>query len=248
MTGKGGYAGQIPKIVHYCWFGDKDKPENVKKCISSWKKFLSDYQFIEWNEDNFDVNQFTYTKDAYQAKKYAFVSDVARIKALLEYGGIYFDTDVEVLKCFDEVLDAKCLLGFEEGNYVATSMMGAVPGHPIFQKFLSMYEQLPFYDQEGKIIEGTNVTKLTELLEQYSLRRNNCYQELREGIRVYPKEYFSPYLYTYGVYQITDRSYCVHHFYVSWLPWYVKMRKSIKIILVKIIGLENAKKLLERNK
>ena len=105
---------KIPKIIHYCWFGGKEKPEQVKKCIGSWKKYLSNYQFMEWNEQNFDVNQFQYTKDAYAAKKYAFVSDVARVKALLEYGGIYFDTDVEVFKSFDDILDAKCLLGFEE--------------------------------------------------------------------------------------------------------------------------------------
>ncbi len=238
---------KIPKIIHYCWFGGKEKPEQVKKCIESWKKYLSDYQFMEWNEQNFDVNQFQYTKDAYAAKKYAFVSDVARVKALLEYGGIYFDTDVEVFKSFDDILDAKCLLGFEEGDYVATSMMGAIPGYPLFQKFYDLYKRIPFYDENGKIIEGTNVSKLTELLEEYSLQRNNCYQELRDGMKIYPKEYFSPYVYTYCTYQITDNSYCVHHFYVSWLPWYVKVKKNIKKYLVKIIGLEKAKKLLERD-
>ena len=126
---------KIPKIIHYCWFGGKEKPKQVKKCIESWKKHLSDYQIIEWSEKNFDVNQFQYTKDAYAAKKYAFVSDVARVKALLEYGGIYFDTDVEVFKSFDDILDTKCLLGFEEGNYIATSMMGAVPKYSCFKNF-----------------------------------------------------------------------------------------------------------------
>lgn len=236
---------KIPRIIHYCWFGGKEKPAQVKKCIESWKRHLTGYQFIEWNERNFDVNQLKYTRDAYEAKKYAFVSDVARVKALLEYGGIYFDTDVEVFKNFDDILDAKCILGFEEGNYVATSMMGAVPGFLLFQKFFDLYKTLPFYDENGKIIEGTNVSKLTELLEEYSLQRNNRYQELNNGIKVYPKEYFSPYVYTYCTYQITDKSYCVHHFYVSWLPWHVKVKKKIKKCMVRIIGLENAKKLLK---
>lgn len=239
---------KIPKIVHYCWFGGKEKPEQVKKCIASWHKYLQDYQIIEWNEKNFDINQYQYAKDAYVAKKYAFVSDVARVQALLKYGGIYFDTDVEVLKNFDDILDARCLLGFEEGNYIATSMMATVPNYPLFNDFLQLYKVMSFYDSDGRIIEGTNVTKITKLLEEYGLVRDNSYQELKEGIKVYPKEYFSPYVYTYGVYQITDNSYCVHHFFVSWMPWYVKIKKKIKRVLVGVIGLENAKKLIGNRK
>lgn len=235
----------IPKIVHYCWFGGKEKPTKVKRCIESWHRYLPDYQIIEWNEENFDINKYCYTKDAYEAKKYAFVSDVARVEALLKYGGIYFDTDVEVFRSFDTVLEAKCLLGFEEGNYIATSMMGAVPEYPLFNVFLEIYKELSFYDENGKIIEGTNVTKLTKLLDEKGLVRNNCYQELENEIKIYPKEYFSPYVYTYGIYQITDKSYCVHHFEVSWLPWNVKIKKKIKKTLVRLVGLENVKKLLE---
>lgn len=199
---------------------------------------------MEWK--NFDISRYPYARDAYGAKKYAFVSDVARVEALLQYGGIYFDTDVEVFKSFNPVLDAQCLLGFEEGNYIATSMMGAEPDYPLFHMFLELYRDLPFYDANGKILQGTNVTKLTKLLDEKGLVRNNCYQELKEGIKIYPKEYFSPYVYTYGVYHITDKSYCVHHFAVSWMPWQVRCRKKIKKILVKCIGLENAKKLMER--
>ena len=102
----------IPKIIHYCWFGRNEKPEKIQKCIESWKIHLSDYQIIEWNEDNFDYNLLTYTKDAYNAKKYAFVSDVARVKALYEMGGIYLDTDVMVYQNFDSILKHNCVLGF----------------------------------------------------------------------------------------------------------------------------------------
>lgn len=236
----------IPKIIHYCWFGRREKPAKVKECIESWHKFLPDYQVMEWNEENFDIEKYQYTKDAYTAKKYAFVSDVARVEALLVYGGIYFDTDVEVFKSFDPLLNTQCLFGFEEGNYVATSMMGTVPDHPLFRKFGEIYKTLPFYDENGKIIEGTNVTKLTKLLDEKGIVRNNCYQELEGGIKIYPKEYFSPYVYTYGLYQITDNSYCVHHFFVSWMPWYIRVKKIVKKVLVHMIGLENARKILGR--
>ena len=110
----------IPKIIHYCWFGGKEKPDNVQKCIESWKKYLPEYKLIEWNEQNFEVNNLRYTKEAYHAGKYAFVSDVARIEALYKYGGIYMDTDVEVLRTFNSLLDAKCILGMEEKECIIT--------------------------------------------------------------------------------------------------------------------------------
>ena len=154
----------IPKIVHYCWFGGKEKPDDVKKCIKSWKQHLSDYRFMEWNEKNFDINNLQYTKEAYHAKKYAFVSDVARIEALYQYGGIYMDTDVEVLKPFNSLLDAKCLLGMEEKEYVATSFMAFEKGHSLVKEFIDLYKNISFYDQNGKIIAGTNVEKLTKML------------------------------------------------------------------------------------
>lgn len=113
----------IPKIVHYCWFGGKEKPEDVKKCIESWKQFLPEYQLMEWNEDNFDIERLQYTREAYTAGKYAFVSDVARVEALYQYGGVYMDTDVEVLKSFNPLLEAQCILGMEEKEYVATSFI-----------------------------------------------------------------------------------------------------------------------------
>ena len=127
----------IPKIIHYCWFGG-EKPGKVLKCIESWKRCLPDYEIIEWNSENFDVFALPYTSEAYKAKKYAFVSDVARVKALYEYGGIYLDTDVMVYGKFDPVLQHKCVFGFEEELYVATSFMAAEPHHPLMKQFLSL--------------------------------------------------------------------------------------------------------------
>src|SRR5574344_1059503 len=125
----------IPKIIHYCWFGNNPKSEEIQKYINSWKTYMPDYEIIEWNESNFDVNKLKYTKQAYEMKKYAFVSDVARIEALYEYGGIYFDTDVEVFKSFDNKLNNSCVLGSKEKEYIATRMMATVPTHPLLKQF-----------------------------------------------------------------------------------------------------------------
>ena len=163
----------IPKIIHYCWFGRGEKPKKIQKCIDSWKRVLTDYQIIEWNEDNFNVSKLKYTQDAYNAKKYAFVSDVARVKALYEMGGIYLDTDVMVYKTFDSVLDNKCVLGFEQDNYVATSFMACVKEHNLMKQFFELYSDLSFYDENGNIIPGTNVSKLTNMLLVKGLIRDN---------------------------------------------------------------------------
>lgn len=229
---------KIPKIIHYCWFGNGCKNKKIQKCINSWKIHMPDFEIIEWNESNFDVNKLEYTKEAYNMKKYAFVSDVARIEALYKYGGIYFDTDVEVFKSFDDILYKRCVLGFEEEEYVATSMMACEPNHPLIKKFLELYNNERFVDENGHIIQGTNVSKLTSLLMDKGLKRQNIYQEIEDGICIYPKEYFSPYVYPYGVYQITENSYCVHHFCVSWQSKSVILKRNIKKLIVKVIGLQ----------
>lgn len=236
----------IPKIIHYCWFGGKEKPENVKKCIASWKAVLYDYEFIEWNEENFDIDELLYTKQAYEAKKYAFVSDVARIKALYEYGGFYMDTDVEVFKTFDSIREKRCVLGIEEKNFVATSFIGAEKRHPLVKEFIDLYDELTFYDAEGKIIPGTNVAKLTSMLLDKGFVQQNQYQELDDGICIYPKDFFSPYDYINCYYGITENTYCVHHFFVSWMPWHARVKKIVKKYLVKIIGVQNMNNIREK--
>lgn len=233
----------IPKIIHYCWFGGNEKPKKVNKCIESWKKFMPEFEIIEWNESNFDINALQYTKQAYEMKKYAFVSDVARLNALNTYGGIYFDTDVEVFKNFTPLLNEKCILGFEEEEYIATSMMAAEPNNTLINRFLKIYDNISFLDEEGNIIEGTNVSKLTDLLVEKGLKRENIYQKLDDNISIYPKEYFSPYVYPYGIYQITDNSYCVHHFFVSWQSKTVLLKRYLKMVIAKLIGLDNTKKI-----
>ena len=162
----------IPKIVHYCWFGS-DKPGKIRRRIESWKKLLLDYEIWEWNEKNFDVYSIPYTSAAYRAGKYAFVSDAARVHALFHYGGIYLDMDVKVYQNFDSILSHRCVLGFEEELYVATSFMACEPKHPLMKQFLLLYENLAFYDRNGEPIPGTNVEKLTRMLEKRGLHRKD---------------------------------------------------------------------------
>lgn len=232
----------IPKIIHYCWFGG-EKPRRIERCIKRWKTILPDYKIIEWNQNNFDINEFQYTSDAYRAKKFAFVSDVARAKALMEYGGIYLDTDVKVFKTFDSILKHRCVFGFEEGNYVATSFMAAESNHPVMKKLYDGYRLSSFYDAKGEIIPGTNVTKLTCILNEYGLRRDNSFQILDKDITIYPQEYFSPYDYTNCIHRITNNTICEHLFYVSWLPWQVRLKKNIKKIVGPIVGKKGMNKL-----
>ena len=234
--------GEIPKIIHYCWFGRKEKPAKVKECINSWHKYLDDYEFIEWNEDNFDINCNDYVKQAYQEKKYAYVSDYARINALYNLGGIYMDTDVMVYKSFNNLLDNKCILGFEEENYIATSFMACIPKHNLIKEFIDEYESLNFYNHDKSLNLTTNVKRLTKILEDKGLIRNNKFQYI-DDISIYPQEYFSPYDYANYIKKNTENTYCEHLFLVSWLPWYIKLRKIIKKITISIIGIDNMNKL-----
>ena len=232
----------IPKIIHYCWFGGKEKPSNVQKCIDSWYKYLSDYRFMEWNESNFDINCNEYVRQAYENRKFAYVSDYARINALYQYGGIYMDTDVRVYKSFDNLLANKCILGFEEESYIATSFMACTPKHDLIKEFIGRYENINFYNDDNSLDLTTNVQRLTDILEDRGLIRNNKYQQI-DDINIYPQEYFSPYDYGNCIRKNTDNTYCEHLFLVSWLPWTTKVKKVVKKIIIPMIGKKNMNKL-----
>ena len=239
----------IPKIIHYCWFGGKNKPTKIQQCIESWQTILKDYEFIEWNENNFDVNHSEYTKQAYEQRKYAFVSDIARIEALRQYGGIYLDTDVEVFKPFDDLLDgARFILGFEYDNWVATSFMACEKNHPFLHEFADLYLNEVFSQSNGTLNTNTNVNRLTKLLCEKGLLRENKLQCLSDGIIVYPIEFFSPYDYANCIMDKTEKSYCAHLFLVTWLPKTEQIKKRIKGILVKIIGKEKLRKTINEIK
>ena len=228
--------GKIPKIIHYCWFGKNPKPKLIQNCIRSWHTFCPEYTIIEWNEENFDVDGSDYTKEAYRQKKYAFVSDVARVKALYKYGGIYLDTDVEVFKTFDEVLDNRCVLGFEQFNYIATSFMACERAHPLMKDFIALYHNLQFLNSDGSNNTGTNVVKLTTMLEADGLLLNNQWQLLSNGVKIYPQVYFSPLDYANCISQKTSTSICEHKFDMSWSYSKLGWRKLLKGICSRILG------------
>lgn len=234
---------KIPKKIHYCWFGGKEKPGIVKKCIESWTKHLPDYEIIEWNENNFNINKNSYVKEAYQSEKYAFVSDYVRVYALYHYGGIYLDTDVEVYKPFDDLLHHTSFWGFEQENFIATSTIGAEKGNRLIKAFLDSYDNKFFIKADGTFDELTNVAIISKILEKMGLNLNGEYQVI-EGIGAfYPQTYFSPYDYINCRSFQTDNTFAIHHFYKSWLPIRTRVKTKIKKILSKVIGGDNIARL-----
>lgn len=217
---------KIPKIIHYVWFGRNPLPELAKKCIDSWKKYCPDYEIIEWNEDNFDINYCTYVKEAYEAKKWAFVSDVARLYALVNYGGIYMDTDVEVLKPLDELLKYEAVSGFETEHSIPTGLMAACKGHRLFDELLHEYDTIHFKKQDGSLDVTTNVTRITNTCLKYGFKPNNQLQTVN-GFTLLPKDYLCPKDYITKKVNITNNTMVIHHFDGSWLSEEAKYKMNI---------------------
>lgn len=224
----------IPKIIHYCWFGRNPLPESALKCINSWRKFLPDYEIREWNEDNFDVNIIPYTTEAYEAKKYAFVSDYARFWILYNYGGLYFDTDVEVIKPMDDIIARGPFMGIEvEANSsncpaVAPGLgLGAIQGLRIYNDVLEYYNTLHFLKEDGSFNKITVVSHVTKVLEKSGLLPKNDLQEVA-GIWIYPKDFFNPLNDLTGKLKITDNTRSIHWYTRSWSDcpsWRIKISR-----------------------
>ena len=243
----------IPKVIHYCWFGGNPLPASAKKCITSWRKYLPDYEIKEWNESNFDVNIIPYTAEAYKAKKYAFVSDYARFWILYKYGGLYFDTDVEVIKNMDDIIAKGPFMGCEnEAKAGATPAqlgvapglglgvnpglgLGVNPGLGLYGEILDIYKDKHYLLSDGSFSTETVVTITTELLCKYGMKNTDKVQEIA-GVLIYPKEYFCPKDYVTGELKITKNSYCIHWYTASWASSYGRFKHKLKrISLVKMI-------------
>ena len=210
----------IPKIIHYCWFGGNAKPDIVLKCIDSWKKYCPDYEIIEWNEENFDINQCQYCKEAYVEKKWAFVSDYARIKILRENGGVYIDTDVELVKPIDELLENNAFCGFElslNGEYGVNtgSMLGSVKDGKFCIAQEELYHTYVFKGNNGGLNLTTCVDYTTELLVKHGLKKNNAAQTILD-VAIFPSDYFCPLNMKTGKINLTSNTYSIHRLAGSW--------------------------------
>ena len=209
----------IPKIIHYCWFGREKMPELVLQCIDSWKKYLSDYRFHLWNENNFDVNSIPYVKEAYEAHKYAFVSDYVRLWALEREGGLYLDTDVEVLRSFEPLMNDTAFIGLEESLALlpGTCVMACEAHCQWVEDMLGTYEGAHFLQEDGTLDMTTNVQRLGERMVQGGLLHERRVQYLPQwGLRVYTHDYFSPITST-RVMRKTKNTYCIHRFAGTWV-------------------------------
>ena len=199
----------IPKIIHYCWFGKGPLPEMAQRCIESWHKYMPGWTYYLWNEDNFDISSYPYTREAYNANKYAFVSDVVRLKALKEFGGVYFDVDFEVYRPFDNLLFNETFVGFEgsKSNPIMMGVIGSVPDGKWVTKQLDRYQGRRFI-VDGEPDLTTNVRFVTDWMIERGFLPNGQ-EQIVDGLHVYPVDYFCPRL-TTGEYKRTDNTYCEH--------------------------------------
>lgn len=227
----------IPKIIHYCWFGGNPLPEDAKKYIETWKKFCPDYEIKEWNESNFDVNCCDYVKEAYEAKKWAFITDYVRLKVLYDYGGIYMDTDVEVCKSLDELLQYNAWSGFESETTIPTGTLASSRANKWIEYLLSYYENRHFINADGSYDTTTNVQTITLMTkEKYEVKLDNSFQIFADNYALFPFEYFCAKSLMDGKIYKTSNTYTIHHFNGSWLTPWEKFRHKVKLCLVFVFG------------
>ena len=213
----------IPKIIHCCWFGRNPLNAEAKYMMSTWKKFCPDYEIKLWNEDNFDVTQNIYCKEAYAAKKWAFVSDYFRLKVLYEYGGIYMDTDVEVLKPLDELLKYDAFSGYETPTSIPTGIMGSVPHNEWIALLLDDYKDRHFILPDGRLdITTTNVQVITRLTtKKYNLKLDGKTKFFGNNMVILPHDYLCAKDYLTKKVNVTENTFTIHHFAGSWVSWNV---------------------------
>lgn len=257
----------IPKVIHYCWFGRNPLPEDAKKCIKSWERCCPDYKIIQWNEDNFDLSVCpAYVRQAYEAKKWAFVSDYVRLKLVFEHGGIYMDTDVELLKTPDSLLSHKAYFGFEDdGKQINTGLgFGAEKGTPVLARMLADYEGISFIQPDGSFDQTACPQRNTAALVELGLRQDDTMQVLPGDILILPREYLCPVGYWHHTDCITENSISVHWYTASWLPESYRQERAEKLkklkrqrkldklkllpkrIVYKLLGSENVEKLKKK--
>ncbi|HIF9166845.1 TPA: glycosyltransferase family 32 protein [Photobacterium damselae] len=241
----------IEKKIHYCWFGKNPKNELILKCIESWKKYCPDYEIIEWNEDSFDVNECIYTKEAYENKKWAFITDYVRLKVLHDFGGVYLDTDVELIKSIDVFLEHNAFSGFEDNKYIPTGLMGAKKNDPWIKILLDYYDDRSFYLDDGSLDLIPNTRIITEISEKHfdfdsKNATGNDLIVLKNHVYLYPWFYFCPKSHLDGKVRICKDTYSIHHFNGSWLPKHKKVLMFFSKLFVRMFGKETYYKIRQK--
>ncbi|MBR4320886.1 glycosyltransferase family 32 protein [Treponema sp.] len=231
----------IPKIIHYCWLGGKDFPIDVENCINSWKKNLPDYEFKLWSEKNFDINSNSWVSEAYKRKKYAFVSDYIRVWALYNYGGIYLDCDVEVIKSFNDLLKYKAFFGLECTLLPETAVIASEPNLEWVKVFMDYYNSHDFLDCNGKERSIANNILFPKIIEDYFKIDYFSYSFdiISNDLKIFPSEYFSPLNYLTKQKNITDNTYTIHKFNNSWAE---QKRMNLKSFILNSLMLVLGKK------
>ena len=225
----------IPKIIHYCWFGRSEKPELAKRCIASWRKFCPEFEIREWNEDNFDIHCCPYVEEAYTSKKYAFVTDYVRLHAMYMCGGIYMDTDVEVVRPLDEFLSCRAFSGFESTHYVPTGIMASEKGLPVIKELLEYYTGRHFLKENGSQDTTTNCVSITNIMLSHGLKLDGKLQTIEE-FTFYPEDNFCPFENETGILRKTDNTAAIHWFNKSWLPKGMRFRCKITRACRRLFG------------
>ena len=231
----------IPKRIHYCWLGRGEKPKLAQKCIASWKKYCPDYEIIEWNEDNFDLDYNGYTRYCYDNKKWAFLSDFVRLVVVAKHGGLYFDTDVELLKSPDELLQYGAFYGFENNCYVNTGEgFGAEAGHPTIVAMKQLYENIE-PDADGAYLVATCPALNTQALLPFGLKLDGSRQNIA-GAEILPVEYLNPYDDPTGCLSKTKNTISVHWYSKSWMSKGTILRSKLTKPLHRIFGVDAFKR------
>lgn len=238
----------IPKVIHYCWFGRGQMPELALKCIESWHKYLPGYTLKLWNEDSFDINAVPYVKEAYEARKFAFVTDYIRLYALYHEGGIYMDTDVEVLKPLDDLLDLPAFSGYESNKFsnFPTGLMASAAGGVWVKEQLDYYTDRHFLLPDGSLDMTTNTVTISRIMKENGFELTGEYQVYKNDMHCFPSDYFCPMTST-RVLKLTKNSYCIHHFAGSWHTPTLK-QKIKKFVFGKIVGAKLTDKLIQQKR
>lgn len=220
----------IPRIIHYCWFGGTPLSDSARKCIESWKRFCPNYEIVKWDETNFDINCCDYVREAYETGKWAFVSDVVRLYALVNNGGVYMDTDVEVLKPLDTLLSYDAVAGFETKSRIQTGFMASIAGFEYFKELLHEYDDIHFLCSDGSLDYTSNVERITSTSQKHGLQLNGKFQNIC-GFTILPQEYLCPKDVVTGELKITENTYIIHHFNSTWSNdeqnWFSQIRREL---------------------